>query len=60
MPETTPTTQAEARQYAIDYQNWLGEQDDVSYFELAQWGDHFEKIAEQFDLVEEFTENCII
>jgi len=53
------TTQDEARQYAIEWQHWAGEQS-LSYGELAEWGAIFEELAERFDLVEEFKENCII
>jgi hypothetical protein len=52
-------TQEEARQYAIDFQQWVSEQS-LSYGELAEWSDRFTKIAEKFDLVEEFEENGII
>ncbi len=52
-------TQGEARQYAIDWQEWASEQN-LSYGELAEWQDVFEKIAVRFGLVEEFKENGII
>lgn len=55
----TPTTQEEARQYAIDWQQWASEQD-LSMQEVANWGMYFAGIAEEFDLVEEFEENGII
>lgn len=58
-PERAPKTQEEAREYAIDWQKWQAEQS-LSYGELAEWGDHFREIAEEFDLVEEFKENGII
>lgn len=54
-----PTTQAEARQYAIDWQNWASVQD-LSYGEMAEMQSILLKIAEDFDLVDEFTENGII
>ena len=53
------TTQAEARQYAIDWQNWVSEQN-LSYAELTEWQDYFQKVAKKFDLVAEFKENGII
>jgi len=53
------TTQEEARQYAIDWQNWQAEQS-LSYGELIEWQEKFSKLAEEFDLVEEFKENGII
>ena len=54
-----PTTQAEARDYAIDYQVWASEQD-ISYSELVAWQDHLHTIALEFDLLDEFKENGII
>lgn len=53
------TTEDEARQYAIDWQNWSSEQS-LSYRELFEWGAILTGLAEKFDLVEEFTENGII
>ena len=55
----TIKTQEEAREYAIDWQNWVSEQN-LSYGELAEWGDILEQIAEKFDLHDEFKENGII
>ncbi len=52
-------TQAEARQYAIDWQIWASEQQ-LSYSELAEWQDIFNELATKFDLVDEFEENGII
>jgi len=52
-------TQAEARSYAIDWQNWASEQA-MSWGELAEWQDIFAKLAEKYDLSEEFNENGII
>lgn len=54
-----PTTQAEARQYAIDWQAWAGSQA-MSMGELIDWQTALEGMAHQFDLVEEFKENGII
>lgn len=59
MQKQTPTTQDEARQYAIDWQNWQSEQS-LSYGELAEWSDIFTELGERFDLTEEFNENGII
>ena len=59
MIEQTPTTQGDARQHAIDWQNWQAEQS-MSYGEVAYWEDHFRTIAIKFDLVDEFEENGII
>lgn len=59
MKKQTPTTQAEARQYAIDWQQWASEQN-LSYSELAEWNAIFAKLGEQFNLTDEFKENGII
>ena len=56
----TIKTQAEARQYAIDWQNWVSENENISYAELAEWGAIFEDLATRFDLTDEFKENAII
>ena len=55
----TPTTRDEARQYAIDWQGWVS-QKNLSYGELAKWGEIFTELAEKFGLVDEFKENGII
>ena len=59
MPQQTPQNQDEARQHAIDWQNWMSEQS-LSYGEMSEWSEHFETIAEKWDLVDEFKENWII
>lgn len=59
MEKQNPKTQDEARQYAIEWQRWAGEQS-LSYGELAEWGAIFTELANKFDLVDEFTENGII
>jgi len=59
MKKQTPHTQDEARQYAIDWQDWQREQS-MSYADLADWQNHFAQIAKQFDLEEEFKINGII
>ncbi len=55
-------TAEEAHQYAIDWQNWAGDQeeDGLSYGELSEWQVVFEDLAERFNLTEEFKENGII
>lgn len=55
----TPKTKEEARQYAIDWQNWVSEQH-LSWEEISKWESEMEDIAIKFDLVEEFRENGII
>ena len=52
-------TQDEARQIAIDWQNWQSEQS-LSYEELAVFGNYFHGLATKFNLEEEFRENGII
>lgn len=52
-------TEDEARQYAIDWQNWQAEQS-MSYGELAEWQDVFTRLGVRFNLTEEFQENGII
>lgn len=49
----------EARQIAIDWQNWQGEEP-LSYGELAEYQEYFTTLAKKFDLEEEFKENGII
>lgn len=52
-------TQDEAREYAIEWQKWAGEQN-LSYSELIEWQEYFKELAEKFDLIDEFKENMII
>jgi len=52
-------TRGEAQQFAIDYQQWASNQS-LSYAEIAEWTELFSKLAEKFDLTEEFKENGII
>ena len=52
-------TQAEARQFAIDWQNW-SEGERFSWGDVFFWAKEFEFLANEFDLVEEFTENGIL
>jgi hypothetical protein len=59
MKKQNPTTQEEARQYAIDWQSWASDQF-LSYSELAEWGAIFEELGERFDLTDEYKENGII
>jgi hypothetical protein len=66
MQKQTPKTKEEARQYAIEWQAWVGEQNKAGekpkLFEsdMAQWACHFYELALKFDLVDEFKENGII
>lgn len=52
-------TKEEARDYAIGWQAWVAEQN-LSYGELAEWQEFFTRLADKFDLIEEFKENEII
>lgn len=49
----------EARQIAMEWQQWIGEQS-PSYIELADWQGYFEALAKKFNLTDEFKENGII
>lgn len=49
----------EARQKAIDWQNWAGEQS-LSYSELAEWYEYFSKLGAKYGLLREFRENGIL
>lgn len=57
--ETKLKTKEDARQYAINYQNWASEQN-LSYGEIAEHQAIFSRIATKFNLVREFKENGII
>jgi hypothetical protein len=58
---TDAKTAEEARQQAIDWQQWAsGEHLQLSYEELATFAEHFTKLANKFNLTEEFRENGII
>ena len=57
--EKLPQTQDEARQYAIDWQNWVSEQN-LSYGEIGYYQGIFLELGERFNLTEEFKENGLI
>lgn len=59
MNMTVPNTEDEARSAAIDWQHWASEQN-LGYGELAEWQNHFERVARTFGLTDEFRENGII
>lgn len=50
---------SEARELAIQWQHWQAEQS-LSYSELADYQAYFMRIANKFNLTEEFKENSII
>ena len=53
---TKVKTTAKARELAVDWQIWQAEQA-LSYSELAEYADYFTKLADKFNLTEEFKEN---
>ena len=59
MQMTMLKSQEEARQKAVDWQQWQAEQN-LSSKELYDWEIYFSLYAIQYDLIEEFKENCII
>lgn len=59
MKITQPINRDEAREQAIEWQQWQSEQS-LSYEEMLNWQNHFESIARAYDLTEEFEENGII
>ena len=56
---TEAKTKEQARDAAIAWQQWSGEQD-LSFGELAEWQSHFRTLARRFNLRDEFEENGII
>jgi hypothetical protein len=66
MKKQTPKTKEEARQYAIEWQKWVSEQNEIGkkptlyMSDLMGWQAEFERIGKEFDLTEEFKENGII
>lgn len=52
-------TKEEARQKAIDWQNWQSNKC-LSYTEISEWQIYFIKLGNRFGLSEEFKENGII
>lgn len=59
MKMETIKTADQARQKAIDWQNWVSEQN-LSIGELAVWHSYFERMAKKFKLTDEFVENGVI
>jgi RIO-like serine/threonine protein kinase len=52
-------TKSEARQIAIDWQNWQSKQS-LSYRDIINWVDYFRKVGKKFSLIKEFKENGIL
>ena len=59
MKKINITSAGQAQSRAIDWQHWQAEQS-LSIGELAEWHDYWQKVAEQYNLTEEFKENAII
>jgi len=53
-----PKTKEEAQEEAKTFQNWASEQN-LSYGELIDFQDYFKNLGKEFNLTEEFKENCI-
>jgi hypothetical protein len=66
MKKQQPKTQDEARQYAIGWQQWVAEQNEIGkeptlyMSDLVEWQVEFERIAKEFDLTDEFITNGIL
>lgn len=59
MDKKQPTTRAEAREIAIEWQGWQAQQA-LSYGELVEWHEYFMLIGGKFGLTDEFIENGIL
>lgn len=59
MAKTYKQLKEEARQKAIDMQNEISEKN-LSWWDVAQLGDYFEKLGKRYGLLKEFRENGII
>lgn len=57
-PRTYEAQKERARQMAIDWQTECGERS-MSYGEIAEAGEHFEKLGKRYGLLREFRENAI-
>ena len=49
----------QARDYAIAWQHWFAETS-MSYAEIVDWQAYFYKLAQKYNLMQEFRENGII
>lgn len=58
MKKTYQQRKEAARQEAIDWQLEYAERN-ISYGELADAGNHFEKLGRRYGLIQEFRENAI-
>lgn len=66
MGKENPTTKEEARDYAIRWQYWFSEQNEIDkeptlyQSDLVEWQEYFIKLGRKFGLLKEFKENGII
>ena len=66
MDKKNITTKEEARAYAIEWQQWASEQNEIGKeptlytSDLVEWAEYFTELGKKFDLTEEFEENGII
>lgn len=56
---STITSAGEAVDLAIEWQDWQSEQS-LYMSEVADWADFFRKLADKYNLTDEFLENGII
>lgn len=47
-----------AHSLAVEWQDWQSKQN-LSWFDVMQWGDFFTEVGQKFDLLNEFKENGI-
>ena len=66
MEKINITTKEQARDYAIEWQQWASEQNEIGKeptlytSDLVEWADYFTKLGKKFGLIKEFKENGII
>ena len=53
-------TKEQARQYAIEWQQWANKRKIFYTSELYEWEQYFTKLGRKFGLLKEFKENGII
>lgn len=59
MKMTKIKTTDEARQKAINFQNWQSNKS-LYYSEVIEYSNYFENLGKEFNLTDEFKENAII
>lgn len=55
----TIQSEEEARDFAIEWQKWSGE-NSMYYSEMMEWAEFFTELGKKFNLMKEFEENGII